>query len=130
MHSKYQKNSIFYKVNLSKFYVKVPIVVYEDVTGLKKVSFKPSSTVVSLEFVDTRSKTAFKIWKFIYFFISSFIKCLRNFYKKKRAPSLFIEQEISDKKEIFLKEAFSEFDVLTVNWAITVTNNKFVRFCF
>ena len=61
MYFKYQKNSIFYKVNLNKFYIKVPIIVYEDVPGLKKVSFKPSSTVVSLEFVDTRSKTAFKI---------------------------------------------------------------------
>ena len=34
--------------------------------------------------------------------------------------SLFIEQDISDKKSI----AFSEFVVLAVNWATTVTNNK------
>ena len=34
--------------------------------------------------------------------------------------SLFMEQGISGKKEI----AFSEFVVLAVNWAITVTNNQ------
>ena len=40
--------------------------------------------------------------------------------------SLSIEQDISDKKEI----TFSEFIVLAVNWAITITNNKFVSFYF
>ena len=39
---------------------------------------------------------------------------------------LFIEQDISDKKQI----AFSELVVLAVNWATTVTNNDFVSFCF
>ena len=34
--------------------------------------------------------------------------------------SLFMKQGISGKKEI----AFSEFVVLAVNWAITVTNNQ------
>ena len=28
------------------------------------------------------------------------------------------------------KAAFSEFVVLAVNWATTVTNNDFVKFCF
>ena len=37
-----------------------------------------------------------------------------------------IEQDISDKKLL----AFSEFVVLAVNWATTVTNNEFVSFCF
>ena len=40
--------------------------------------------------------------------------------------SLFIEQDVSDKKEM----AFSEFVIFAVNWAITVTNNKFLSFCF
>ena len=39
--------------------------------------------------------------------------------------NLFIEQDISDKKYI----AFSEFAVLAVNWATTVTKNEFVSFC-
>ena len=40
--------------------------------------------------------------------------------------TLFIEQDISDKKEI----AFSEFVVLTRNWAAAVTSNKFASFYF
>ena len=40
--------------------------------------------------------------------------------------SIFIEQDISDKKQIGL----SEFAVLAINGATTVTNNKFVSFCF
>ena len=40
--------------------------------------------------------------------------------------SLFIEEDISDKKYI----AFSEFVVLGVNWVTTVTDNEFVSFCF
>ena len=40
--------------------------------------------------------------------------------------SLFIEQDRSDKKYI----TFSEFVVLPVNQATTVTNDKFVSFCF
>ena len=36
--------------------------------------------------------------------------------------SLFIEQNLSDKKQ----SALSEFFVLAVNWATTVTKNKFV----
>ena len=40
--------------------------------------------------------------------------------------SLFIEQDISDKKYI----DFSEFVVLAVNCAIIVTNNEFVIFAF
>ena len=40
--------------------------------------------------------------------------------------SLFIEQDVSDKKQI----AFTEFVVLTVIWATTVTNNEFASFCF
>ena len=43
-----------------------------------------------------------------------------------RDLNLFIEQDISDKKET----AFSEFFALAVNWAIRVTNNEFVRLCF
>ena len=39
--------------------------------------------------------------------------------------SLFIEQDVNDKKEM----AFSEFVIFAVNWAITVTNNKFLSFC-
>ena len=40
--------------------------------------------------------------------------------------SLFIEQDMSDKK----KTAFPEFVAFAVNRAITVTNNEFVSFCF
>ena len=40
--------------------------------------------------------------------------------------SLFIEQDTSDKGYI----AFSEFTVLAVNWATTVTKNEIVSFCF
>ena len=40
--------------------------------------------------------------------------------------SLLIELDASDKKYI----AFSGFAVLAVNRATTVTNNKFVTFCF
>ena len=40
--------------------------------------------------------------------------------------SLFIEQDMSDKK----KTAFAEFVTFAVNRAITVTNNEFVSFCF
>ena len=40
--------------------------------------------------------------------------------------SLFIEEDVSDKIYI----AFSEFVVLAVNCAITVTNNEFVIFVF
>ena len=40
--------------------------------------------------------------------------------------SLFIEQGKWQKVDIFL----SEFVVLTVNWATTVTNNEFVSFFF
>ena len=39
--------------------------------------------------------------------------------------SLFVEQEISDKKQI----AFSEFVVLAANWATAVTYNEFASFC-
>ena len=38
--------------------------------------------------------------------------------------SLFIEEDVSDKNYI----AFSEFVILAVNCAITVTNNEFVIF--
>ena len=37
--------------------------------------------------------------------------------------SLFLEEDVSDKKWT----VFSEFVVLAVDWAITVTNNEFVR---
>ena len=37
-----------------------------------------------------------------------------------------IEQDVSDKNQI----AFSEFAVIAVNCAITVTNNEFVIFVF
>ena len=40
--------------------------------------------------------------------------------------SLFIEEDVSDKIYI----AFSEFVVLAVNCAITVTNNEFLIFVF
>ena len=40
--------------------------------------------------------------------------------------SLFIEQDISDKKQI----ALSEFVALAVNCATTVNSNEFVNFCF
>ena len=40
--------------------------------------------------------------------------------------SLFIEQDMSDKK----KTAFPEFVAFAVNRATTVTNNEFVSFCF
>ena len=40
--------------------------------------------------------------------------------------SSFIEQDINDQKQL----AFSEFLALAVNWATTVTNNRFVSFCF
>ena len=39
--------------------------------------------------------------------------------------SSFVEQDITNKNMI----AFSEFDVLAVNWATTVTENEFVSFC-
>ena len=40
--------------------------------------------------------------------------------------SLFVEEDISDKKWI----VFSEFVVLAVNWSTTVTYNEFASFCF
>ena len=45
--------------------------------------------------------------------------------KCEKCESLFIEQDMSVKKWI----AFSEFVVLAVNWATTVTD-KFAGFCF
>ena len=40
--------------------------------------------------------------------------------------NLFVEQDISDKKQV----GFSELVVLAVNWPTTVTYNEFVSFFF
>ena len=80
----------FFRVTLSFFkdeksqIIRLPLLFRSEFQVLKKVYFEPNSIAVSLSSLDKRSKTAFKVWEFIYSVIFIFINCLKSISRRVR----------------------------------------------